>query len=78
MLRMAVEYLSDILENCKKLKNIFRESIKKCISFIPEILYKEKKQIEDKLNKIPKKYQNNQKKDRFCSLTLQIFMLSLN
>ncbi|MCK4418329.1 hypothetical protein KAV79_00795 [Candidatus Aerophobetes bacterium] len=67
MLRMAVEYLSDILENCKKLKNIFRESIKKCISFIPEILYKEKKQIEDKLNKIPKNTRTIRKKIGFVA-----------
>lgn len=53
-LRIAVDGLRDTLEFCEKLEDDKREGIKKCLPLIPAILRTEKKQIEDRLNKLPK------------------------
>lgn len=54
LLRTAVDALNGDLDECKKLEDHVKENIKKSLSSIPEILRKERKQIEDKLKKLPK------------------------
>ena len=54
LLRIAVDALNDHLDNCKKLEDDDRKSIKKSLSSIPEILGEEREQIEGKLKKLPK------------------------
>ena len=53
MLRICVDALNANLAACKKLSESNKQRIKKCLPFIPEILQKEKEQIEDKLKKLP-------------------------
>lgn len=55
LLRVSVEGLSGILEKCQKLTDKDKEQIKGYLSLVPEILWLEKEQIEDKLKKLPKK-----------------------
>ena len=53
ILRTCVDLLNGTLAACKKLSESDKQKIKKCLPFIPEILQKEKEQIEDKLNELP-------------------------
>lgn len=53
-LRVSVDALNTHLTKCEGLTPKQIADIKNCLSFIPEILEKERKQIEDKLNKISK------------------------
>ncbi len=53
LLRDSVDLLNGNLAACKKLSESFKQKIKKCLPFIPEILKDEKEQIEDKLKKLP-------------------------
>ncbi len=53
ILRTSVDALNANLAACKKLSERSKQEIKKCLPFIPEVLKKEKKQIEDKLKKLP-------------------------
>ena len=53
-IRISVDALNKDLDECKKLKGDYKKKIKKHLSFIPEILDEEKRQIEKKLNKLPK------------------------
>lgn len=53
-IRIAVDALNNCLGKCKELRDDLKESIKKHLSFMPEILGEEKEQIEDKLKKLPK------------------------
>ena len=55
LLRVCVNALISNLAVSKKLSESDKQRIKKCLPFIPEILKKEKEQIEDKLKKLPKK-----------------------
>ena len=52
MLRKCVDTLNASLGGCKKLSESDKQEIKKCLPFIPEILKKEKEQIEDWLKKL--------------------------
>ncbi len=54
LLRICVDALNQNLDKCKELKDDTREGIKKCLPSIPKILSEERKQIEDKLEKLPK------------------------
>lgn len=53
LLRVCIDGLSKDLEQCEKLKDDSKKEIRESLSFIPEILQKEKEQIEDKLDKLP-------------------------
>lgn len=53
LLRTCVDALNANLTVCKKLSESCKQRIKKCLPFIPEILKKEKEQVEDKLKKLP-------------------------
>ena len=54
LLRVAVNAVNISLEKCEKLGDYDRKSVRDCLPSIPEILKEEKKQIEDKLKKLPK------------------------
>ena len=54
LLRVSVDGLNQSLDKCKKLEDDGRERIKKGLSSIPGTLREERKQIEDKLKKLPK------------------------
>lgn len=53
LLRVCIDGLNEDLEQCEKLKDDSKKEIRESLSFIPEILQKEKEQIEDKLDKLP-------------------------
>lgn len=54
LLRITVDALNQGLDKCKKLEDDIRGKIEKSLPSIPETLRGERKQIEDKLKKLPK------------------------
>ncbi len=54
LLRVTVDALNMDLGKCEKLEDDKKKQIKNCLFSIPEFLQKEKKQIEGKLNKLPR------------------------
>ncbi|NVM56095.1 MAG: hypothetical protein HWN66_20530 [Candidatus Helarchaeota archaeon] len=55
IVRISVNSLIQSLQNCKKIENDDKKKIENKLGFIPKILYEEKKQIEDMLDKLSKK-----------------------
>lgn len=54
LVRTSVNNVLKNLQKSETLRDNDREDIKKCLSFIPEILQKEREQIKEKLDKLPK------------------------
>ena len=62
-IRISTDALNESLDKIEKLKDEDIEKIKKCLPYIPTILNKEKKQIENKLNELQQKNRSQQKLD---------------